>query len=60
MDIIVFIFHWYAAHAPEVHTTAVGLATFIWRRFSSAEDGQPGDGQAEEEVILLLFAAFIH
>lgn len=33
------LFHWYAAHALEIYTTAVCLATAIWMLLSHARNG---------------------
>ncbi|KAJ6000737.1 hypothetical protein N7481_001146 [Penicillium waksmanii] len=33
-----FLFHWYTANVPEVHTTAICLATTIWMLLPRAQD----------------------
>jgi hypothetical protein len=54
-DIIAFLFHWYTANALEINTTAIDLATAIWRPLPSSQGRGTEDAVENQEGVILLF-----
>ncbi|KAJ5763863.1 hypothetical protein N7533_002544 [Penicillium manginii] len=48
-DIIAFLFHWYTANALEINTTAIDLATAIWRPLPSSQGRGTEDAVENQE-----------